>query len=78
MDGVFGELFIVIVAFMTSLYTGWVIDTKKLADEIGTGAPIFSKKIVGTLTPAQLWIFFIKYVCPIVIGLVLLSTIGII
>lgn len=77
MDAIFGELFIVIVAFMTSLYTGWVIDTKKLADEIATGAPFFSKKIAG-ITPAQLWVFFIKYVCPVVIGLVLLSTIGII
>lgn len=77
MDAIFGELFIVIVAFMTSLYTGWVIDTKKLADEIATGAPFFSKKIAG-VTPAKLWVFFIKYVCPVVIGLVLLSTIGII
>jgi NSS family neurotransmitter:Na+ symporter len=77
MDAIFGELFIVIVAFMTSLYTGWVIDTRKLADEISTGAPVFSQKIAG-VSPAMLWVFFIKYVCPVVIGLVLLSTIGII
>ncbi|MCK6618750.1 MAG: sodium-dependent transporter [Cyclobacteriaceae bacterium] len=77
MDAIFGELFIVIVAFMTSLYAGWVIDTRKLAEEIATGAPVFSKKIAG-ITPAQLWVLFIKYVCPVVIGLVLLSTIGII
>lgn len=77
MDAVFGELLIVIVAFMTSLYTGWVMDTRKLADEIGQSAPFFNKVLVANLTPAKLWIFFIRFVCPVVIGLVLLSIIGI-
>jgi NSS family neurotransmitter:Na+ symporter len=77
MDAVFGELLIVVVAFMTSLYTGWWLDTHKLAEEIGQSAPFFNKKLVGQLTPGKLWIFFIRYVCPVVIGLVLLSTLGI-
>lgn len=78
MDAIFGELLIVIVAFMTSLYTGWAMDTRKLADEIGQSAPVFNKVLVANLTPAKLWIFFIRFVCPVVIGLVLLSTIGVI
>jgi NSS family neurotransmitter:Na+ symporter len=78
MDAIWGELFIVVVALMTSIYAGWVINTKNLADEITSGAPIFGKKIIGGITPAILWVFFIRYVCPIVIGLVLLSTVGII
>ncbi|MDW8331724.1 MAG: sodium-dependent transporter [Cyclobacteriaceae bacterium] len=77
MDAIFGELLIVVVAFMTSLYTGWVLDTRKLADEIGQSAPLFNKVLVAGITPAKLWIFFIRYVCPVVIGLVLLSTLGI-
>ncbi len=77
MDAIFGELLIVIVAFMTSLYTGWAMDTRKLADEIGQSAPVFNKVLVANLTPAKLWIFFIRFVCPVVIGLVLLSTIGV-
>jgi len=78
MDALWGGLFIVIVALMTCLYTGWIMDVRKLAAEITLGAPVFGKKIIGNTTPADLWIFFIRYVCPIVIGLVLLSTIGVI
>ncbi len=77
MDAIFGELLIVIVAFTTSLYTGWGMDTRKLAGEIGQSAPLFNKPIVGAITPATLWIFFIRYICPLTIGLVLLSTIGV-
>lgn len=78
MDALFGGLFIVIVALMTCLYTGWIMDIKKLGTEVGTGSPFFTKPMIGSLTPLALWIFFIRYVCPIVIGLVLLSTIGVI
>lgn len=78
MDGIFGELFIVIVALMTSIYVGWAMNTKDIAGEIGEGATVFSKKLIGNFTASDLWIFFIKYVCPIVIALVLLSTIGVI
>lgn len=78
MDSLWGGLFIVIVALMTCLYTGWIMDVKKLSAEITLGAPVFGKKIIGNTTPADLWVFFIRYICPIVIGLVLLSTIGLI
>jgi neurotransmitter:Na+ symporter, NSS family len=77
MDTLWGGLFIVIVALMTCLYTGWIMDVKKLAAEIGHGAPVFEKKIIGNITPAQLWIFFIRYVCPIVILVVLLNMVGV-
>ncbi|GIV37870.1 MAG: hypothetical protein KatS3mg032_2249 [Cyclobacteriaceae bacterium] len=53
------------------------MDTRKLADEISQSAPFFNKTLIGNITPARLWIFFIRYVCPVVIGLVLLSTIGV-
>jgi NSS family neurotransmitter:Na+ symporter len=78
MDALFGGLFIVIVALMTCLYTGWIMDINKVANEIGTGAPGFHKPLIGNLTPLALWKFFIRFVCPLVIGLVLLSTIGVI
>lgn len=76
MDAFFGTLLIVTVALMTSLYTGWFMDTKKLAAEISDGSPFFSRRLFG-LPITTLWIFFIRYVCPLVIGLVLLSTLGI-
>lgn len=78
MDTLFGELFIVIVALMTSIYAGWFADTNKLAAEISTGATFFEKNIVKGFTYSQLWMFFIKFVCPLVIVLVLLSKVGLI
>lgn len=76
MDTLWGGLFIVIVALMTCVYTGWVIDVKKMAKEIGHGAPVFEKKIFGNLTPADMWVFFIRYICPLVILVVLLNMVG--
>lgn len=78
MDAIFGELFIVIVALMTSIYVGWVAQRKTIAGEIGEGAPGFQKPLIGNLSGMKIWLFFIRYVCPIVIALVFLSTIGII
>ncbi|MBN8577457.1 MAG: sodium-dependent transporter [Cytophagales bacterium] len=78
MDALFGGLFIVIVALMTCVYTGWIMDVKKVSSEIEQGSAFFQRPLVAGLTPAAIWIFFIKYVCPLVIGLVLLSTVGII
>lgn len=78
MDAIFGELFIVIVALMTSIYVGWIMKTKLVAEEIGKNSPFFFKPLIGAVSPATIWTFFIKYVCPIVIGLVLLSTMGLV
>ena len=78
MDSLFGGLFIVIVALMTCVYTGWIMDINKLVKEISSGTPGFEKPFIGKLTPAAFWVFFIRFVCPLVIGLVLLSTVGII
>lgn len=76
MDAIFGELLIVTVALVTSLYVGWSMDIKKISAEIGEGAPLFHRKFAGTITYASLWIFFIRFVCPLVITLVLLGTLG--
>jgi neurotransmitter:Na+ symporter, NSS family len=78
MDAIFGGLLIVIVALMTCLYTGWIMNIKDLEQDIAQSAPGFNKPLIGSLTPGRLWIFFIRFVCPIVIGLVLLSTVGVI
>ncbi|MEO1054596.1 MAG: sodium-dependent transporter [Bacteroidota bacterium] len=77
MDYIFGTFFIVIVALMTSLYTGWVLGLDKLVSEIEQGAPFFTRPFLGFITPAQIWSVFIKFVCPIVIGLVLLNMVGV-
>lgn len=77
MDFVFGTFCIVIVALMTCLYTGWVMDITKISAEIGSGAPVFGRKLLFGLTPATIWTFFIRFVCPAVIGLVLINMMGV-
>lgn len=56
---------------MLSLYTGWVKNVKEYASEIAQGSTSFEG------FPKKAWIFFIKWICPIVILLVLLNMIGI-
>ena len=77
LDYYFGTLFIVVVALATAVYVGWFTKTSKVVDEIGEGSSFFTRKLVGNLTFSQAWVFFIKYVCPIVISLVFLDMIGV-
>lgn len=76
LDYYWGTVFIVLVALTTSLYVGWGMDVNKIKDEIGDGAPIFFKNVVGSISFADIWVFFIRYVCPIVILLVFLDMMG--
>jgi NSS family neurotransmitter:Na+ symporter len=55
---------------MLALYTGWANKINDFADELALGAPGFK----GTFRTG--WIFFIKWVCPIVIILLILNMIG--
>ncbi len=75
LDYYFGTIFIVVVALATAIYVGWVMKIEDVVGEIKTGAPIFGKKIMG-IEASALWSMFIKYICPIVIGLVFLNMIG--
>ena len=75
LDYWFGTVFIVVVALATAIYTGWIMDLTKITNEIKQGSPIFSKKI-GGVELATMWMFFIKYVCPIVIAMVFINMTG--
>lgn len=77
MDYIFGTLSMLIVVFTTCLYAGWAINTSRLVDEINEGSDYFNKRMVLGLSPAQLWVFFIRIVCPAVCGLVLVSLFGV-
>lgn len=77
LDYYFGTLFITLVALFTSIYVGWGMDTKLVRDEIGDASAIFTRKFFRNISFASLWVFFIKYVCPVVIALVFLDMIGI-
>jgi NSS family neurotransmitter:Na+ symporter len=71
MDFVFGSFAGILVCLMLSLYTGWAQKIGDYANELSSGSPAFK----GVFRMA--WIFFIKWVCPLVIGLVILDLIGV-
>jgi len=70
MDFIFGTFAVVVICLMLSLYTGWGQKIADYADELASGAPGFK----GIYRKG--WIFFIKWVCPIVIILLILNMIG--
>jgi neurotransmitter:Na+ symporter, NSS family len=71
MDFVFGSFAGILICLMLSLYTGWAQKIADYANELTLGSPEFK----GVFRTA--WILFIKWVCPIVIGLVLLDLLGV-
>jgi len=75
LDYYFGTVFIVVVALATAVYVGWIMKIVKVSDEIKTGSSIFSRRIAG-IELATIWMFFIRYVCPIVIALVFINMTG--
>ena len=56
---------------------GWIWKPKSAIKEIEEGCPWFTKKVMGIVAPSKIWAFFIKYICPVVISLVLLNALGI-
>jgi NSS family neurotransmitter:Na+ symporter len=78
MDYMFGTLFMMVVVLATCLYTGWMMKTSELVDEIKQGAPGFiSSRFLG-VAPYKLWLFTLRFVCPLIIVLVVLSVLGLI
>jgi NSS family neurotransmitter:Na+ symporter len=77
MDWTFGTLAVTVLCLLFAIFSGWSFKTSELVDEIAIGAPNFKKKILFGLSAGNIWVFFIRYVCPIVIGLVLLNLFGV-
>ena len=78
MDQVFGTLCLIVISLALSLYVGWVWKTDDAVEEMSTGCEWFSKpfKLLFGMSPATIWVFFIRYICPAVIALVLCNTLG--
>lgn len=77
MDFIWGSLFIIIVALFVCLYVGWIIKPARIIAEINEGSSFFTTSKIAGVTPAQIWTFFIRYVCPLVIIIVILNQFGI-
>lgn len=71
MDFVFGTFAVIVICLMIALYTGWASKISDYADELHLGAPEFK----GPYRAA--WMFFVKWVCPIVIILLILNLVGV-
>lgn len=77
LDQVFGTLCLILISLLLSLYVGWVWKPKNAIKEIEEGCPWFTKPIAGLVSLASVWTVFIKFICPIVITLVLLNALGV-
>lgn len=70
MDAIWGNISLALGALLLCIFAGWVWSTASAAEEVRSGA--------GGFTPgaARVWGFFIKYICPLVIFVVLLNAFG--
>lgn len=76
-DYLFGSLFMMLVVLSTCLFTGWFMNTNLLVDEIEHGMPSFKTgKILG-IAPYKIWLFMVRFICPVIIGLVILNMFGV-
>lgn len=66
----FNDVGLPLGGFMICLFLGYVWTTQKAAIELGEGYPDFEHSWFKPV-----WVVFIKYICPLLIGAVLLSTI---
>ncbi len=73
MDFVWGSFFIIIVSLFVCLYVGWILGPNRITAELSEGTPNFTKPVIGGISPAQVWSFFVRYICPIVIIVVILN-----
>ncbi|MBI3218499.1 MAG: sodium-dependent transporter [Bacteroidetes bacterium] len=76
-DYLFGSLFMMLVVLSTCLYTGWFFKTDLLVDEIEQGMPSFKTGSILGIAPYKLWLFMVRFVCPIIIGMVILNMFGV-
>ncbi len=71
MDFVFGNLSLTFGGLLLAILVGWVWGTRKASEELLLGAgPRFSALVPG-------WSFMLRYICPLVIIVVLLNLTGV-
>lgn len=73
LDYFFGTFFIVVVALVTCIYVAWKIGADRIVAELEQGSIKFR---AGTLK-SKGFVFFIKFICPLVILAVLLNMMGV-
>ncbi len=76
-DYLFGSLFMMLVVLSTCVYTGWFIKIEVLVDEIEKGMPSFKTGRIIGVPIYKLWVFMVRFVCPVIIGMVILNMFGV-
>lgn len=76
-DYLFGSLLMMLVVMSTCLFTGWFINTNLLVEEIEQGFPKFRTGRFLGIAPYKLWLFAVRFICPIIIGIVILNMVGV-
>lgn len=76
-DYLFGSLLMMMVVLSTCIYTGWFIKIEVLVDEIEQGMPSFKTGKIAGIPIYKIWMFMVRFVCPVIIGLVILNMFGV-
>ncbi len=66
-DFVSNSVLMPIVAFLTLVFVGWIIKPTVLIEEIKQSSPFKAEK---------LWVFMIKYVCPVLVAIIFVAYVG--
>ena len=70
MDFLFGNVSLLVGGLFLAILVGWIWGTRAASEELLAGAgPVFAKLAPG-------WAILVKYVCPVIIALVLLNLTG--
>jgi len=70
MDFVWGNISLAVGALFLSIFVGWVWGTDKAADELREGSQLGHRLL-------RVWGFFVRWICPIVIFMVLANLFGV-
>jgi len=73
----FGSLMMMLVVLSTCIFTGWFMNTNDLVAEIEQGLPSFKTGSILGIAPYKIWLVMIRFICPIIIGVVILNMFGV-
>ncbi|RMG20669.1 MAG: hypothetical protein D6732_28505 [Methanobacteriota archaeon] len=78
MSFLWGDLSLALGALLLCLYVAWVWGIHKATEEIQLGSNFFQSRPLNLpFTYGQMWGFFIRYICPIFIFIILLNVFGV-
>lgn len=77
MDHIFGTAIILLICLLCSVYVGWSWGPKHAVEEMSSSNSWFARPLLGGLSPATVWVWFIRIVCPLIVSLMLLNMFGV-